>query len=155
RWVLHDDLTVDVAVLQIDPLTFFQHLDHLLYPVEGLATEDLISKKGIGIGDEVFIMGLFFQHYGMKKNITIGRIGNLAAMPEEQVEVKNYGYIDAYLVESRSTGGLSGSPVFVHTGPVRGIVGEKTLYHSSGGEIYLIGLTHGHWDTVVAPLGLP
>jgi len=40
--------------------------------------------------------------------------GNIAAMPEELIEVRDFGMMQAYLVESRSLGGISGSPVFVH-----------------------------------------
>ena len=78
----------------------------------------------------------------MNKNIPITRIGNIAAMPDEPVSTK-LGPMDAYLVESRSIGGLSGSPVFVNTGgsPRRGtLVGTLPKF-------YLLGLMHGHFDT--------
>ena len=54
-------------------------------------------------------------------------------IPEENEKVPTkYGDVDAYLIEARSIGGLSGSPVF--------------LRDTSTGKIYLFGLAHGHWD---------
>ncbi len=62
-------------------------------------------------------------------------------MPEEPVQTKALGAIDAYLVEARSIGGLSGSPVFVHLSGVRR--GSLTLGQE---PIYWLGLMHGHFD---------
>ena len=42
------------------------------------------------------------------------RMGNLAAYPQERVQVEGV-EMDAYLIEARSIGGLSGSPVFYHS----------------------------------------
>ena len=55
-------------------------------------------------------------------------------LPEEPIPTQ-FGSMDVYLIEARSIGGLSGSPVFVvhYTSP-------------SKGQIYLLGLIHGHWD---------
>jgi len=44
-------------------------------------------------------------------------------------------HIEAYLIESRSIGGLSGSPAFVRQTVPGGM-----------GSFYLLGLMHGHWD---------
>lgn len=69
-------------------------------------------------------------------------------MPEELVETQ-LGKIDAYLVEARSIGGLSGSPVFANLGVVRVREGQLK-YRPDGTLYYLLGLMHGHWD-----LGIP
>ena len=63
-------------------------------------------------------------------------MGNIAMMPNEPVPTK-IGLIDAYLIEARSIGGLSGSPAFVR----ETIVGI--------GNFHLMGLMHGHWDLPV------
>jgi hypothetical protein len=53
--------------------------------------------------------------------------------------------MDAYLIEARSIGGLSGSPVFLNLGVVRYI--GNGIKHSTGGPIQLLlGLVHGHFD---------
>lgn len=59
-----------------------------------------------------FLVGLFTSHYGIERNIPITRMGNIAAMPEDPI-FTNTGYVKAYLIETRSIGGLSGSPVFL------------------------------------------
>jgi hypothetical protein len=59
-----------------------------------------------------FLVGLFTSHYGTMHNIPIARMGNIAAMPDDLV-FTDTGYIRAYLIETRSIGGLSGSPVFL------------------------------------------
>ncbi|MFC2023021.1 hypothetical protein ACFLTL_02570, partial [Chloroflexota bacterium] len=118
-WRFHPtDDTVDVAAIQIAPST--EVYDFLYIPSSMAATEEVIVKEKIGCGDEVFLTGLFISHYGAEKNVPIIRIGNIACMPEELVQSKELGATEAYLVEARSIGGLSGSPVFVHLSGIRG-----------------------------------
>ena len=107
------------------------------------ATSEIISKESIGPGDEVFITGLFVNHFGEERNIPILRIGNIAAMPEEKVKTDTMGPMDAF-IEARSIGGLSGSPVFVHLTGVR-----NNVFTVGPPPIYLLGLMHGHWDAEV------
>jgi len=57
--------------------------------------------------------------------------------------------MEAYLVEARSLGGLSGSPVFVNLGFVRNVSGEVKFASGGSGIFYLLGLMHGHWDRLV------
>jgi hypothetical protein len=68
-------------------------------------------------------------------------MGAIALMPEEPVPT-SFGNVDAYLVEVRSIGGLSGSPVFVWSAGPRIIGNER----SGGGVFAMLGLVHGHWD---------
>ena len=146
HWEVHPtDRSVDVAALQASPAS---DTDHLAFSAEDFATEDFVKKEGVGLGDEVFLVGLFSEHYGKKRNIPIVRIGNIAAMPEEPVSVPGLGSIDAYLIEARSIGGLSGSPVFVNLGNVRVHEGELK-YLRNGAAFYLLGLMLGHWNRKV------
>jgi hypothetical protein len=75
-------------------------------------------------------------------------------MPEDRIPTKRYGDIEAYLVESRSFGALSGSPVFIsETLRQEGTTddpfnaGKKRVrfMHMQGG-FYLLGLAHGSWE---------
>jgi hypothetical protein len=148
-WRFHpSDESVDVAVL---PIQMPKEFDHLFYPSVSFVTPELIKTQGVGIGDEVFLVGLFVLHFGQERNIPILRVGNIAAMPEEKVQTGS-GDIDAYLIEARSIGGLSGSPVFVNLSGVRTVGGNVMV---GGTGFYLLGLMHGHWieqpepDTVV------
>lgn len=144
QWLCHpDDSSVDVAIL-MDPLPY-RDMEYLYIPPAMIATDEIIKKEGIGIGDEVFITGLFVNHYGNQRNLPILRIGNIALMPEEPIQTQKLGNIEAYLIEARSLGGLSGSPVFVHLTGVRpkpGGTGTRIV----GSQFYFLGLMHGHWN---------
>ncbi len=139
-WRFHQtDSSADVAALAYAP-------DESTYkyralPSSMLITKELIEKHGIGPGDEVFFPGLFVNHVGRERNLPLVRIGNIAAMPEERVSTAD-GPIDAYLVEARSIGGLSGSPTLVHLLLGRG--GSITL---GSPQFYLLGLMRGHFDS--------
>jgi hypothetical protein len=104
-----------------------------------------ITQHSIRAGDEVFATGLFANHIGKRRNIPIVRCGNIAAMPEEAVETE-LGPMDAFLIEARSIGGLSGSPVFVSIGGTPRRFGEEQYSFPQQWHIYLLGLIHGHWD---------
>jgi hypothetical protein len=140
EWKRHpsDPWTVDVAVLEFhrpsDPPAV------RFVPIDGAATSEIIASRDIGVGDEVFLPGLFVNHFGRDRNIPVVRTGTIAAMPTEPTQTQRGAFL-AYLVEARSIGGLSGSPVFVHL-PRLGldISGDRR------GDLYLLGLMHGHWD---------
>jgi hypothetical protein len=116
--------------------------------IADVATPDLLESKVVAEGDEVFLPGLFVNHHGRLRNVPIVRVGNIASMPNEPVATKMLGAIDAYLVEARSVGGLSGSPVFLSMGVVRHSsrdANDNAIFHS-GRNWYLLGIMHGHWD---------
>ena len=143
-WLFHpQEQNVDVAILNLAPPQ--DVFDYRTIPQDMAATEDVIQKEEIGVGDDVFLTGLFANHYGAQRNIPIVRIGNVASMPEEKVWTEALGDIDAYLVEARSIGGLSGSPVFAYLGAMRRI-GAKMQLVRKGPLFYWLGLIHGHFD---------
>ena len=110
------DPSIDVAIHQFNiPANY----DHLVFPMELFLTEEIIKENEIGLGDEVVISGLFKYHFGDKRNIPIVRTGNIAGFHEEKIPTKNFGLMDAHLIECRSISGLSGSPVFVNIGMIR------------------------------------
>ena len=55
-----------------------------------ILTDEQRKKGGIGIGDEVYISGLFTYHAGTDRNIPIIRTGSIAMTPEERIPVKNF-----------------------------------------------------------------
>ena len=107
---------------------------------ENLAEQnDVISE-----GNEVIYPGLFVNHAGRGRNVPILRSGTIALLgsPDEPVGTRRYGDVFAHLIESRSVGGLSGSPVFVRTGPTR-LIGDSSV--TSGVQYWMLGLIHGHY----------
>lgn len=142
-WLFHpDESEVDVAVRPF--VNLGEEADVRQIGLSMFVNEEIKASDEIGIGDEVFLTGLFYNHHGKKRNIPVVRVGNIAAMPEERV-LTRMGFIDAYLVEARSIGGISGSPVFVHLGLVRRVGGELKYSVEPHGTYYLLGLMHGHY----------
>ncbi len=142
RWVYHENGLVDIAVASMGlPSTF----DHVVFPIDRFLNSEKIAENNIGVGSDTFITGFFKNHYGKEKNIPIVRTGSLAAMREEPIETK-LGAIDAYLVEVRSIGGLSGSPVFVHLGSTRIKEGSLQFSQDPHNAFSLLGLVHGHYQ---------
>ena len=141
KWSFHPDEVwpADVAVLpMIIPEEIFQNvLDYSAIPTDMFLTDEARMAEGIGEGDDIFTVGLFSHHTGSEKNIPIIRMGNIAMISDEPIRTTKFGNIEAYLIEMRSTGGLSGSPVFVL---------KPMDIVSSRWKIYLLGLIHGHWD---------
>jgi hypothetical protein len=156
HWFYHptEASTVDVAVLPFGSLNFDQY-DIVWIPEDIFATESRISEFNIGLGDEIFAIGLFTRFYGKDQLTPLVRSGSIAMMPKEAIPTSDFGDMEAYLVEGRSIGGLSGSPVFVrHTinMPAMSAQGKPATIHGLGRELHLLGLMHGHWDV---PVGFP
>jgi hypothetical protein len=144
-----DDGSVDVAILRAG---IPEGLDHLVFPYSQCVDEEKLRANEVGLGDEVFVTGLLRYHPGTRKNEPVVRIGNLACMPEDKVLVSpSFGAMDAYLIEARSIGGLSGSPVFLNLGPVR-MLGANLRFQSGGPNVLLLGLIHGHFDTAAVDI---
>ena len=128
QWWYHTtDESVDVALIPFLPPEEFEY-KHIPSPM--FLSDEMMRDKKIGTGDEVFVTGLFAHLTGAARNLPIVRMGNIAMMPGEPVPTKEFGDIEAYLIEARSIGGVSGSPVFVF----------------KSNRYYLLGLMHGHWD---------
>jgi len=145
RWYLHPtDKTADVAVVQVgNP----GNTDIRAVKLNTLGTPSLLAEFDVGIGDEVFATGLFTPVAGTARNEPIVRHGNIALMPQEQIQTE-LGYADVYLVEARSIGGLSGCPVFVRPS-LRLMEAAHPRVNGVQASTYtsiLLGMMHGHWD---------
>jgi hypothetical protein len=153
RWFFHptEADSVDAAVL---PFSTTRTKDYNIspIPVEVFATEQRIEEQAIGLGDEVFSIGLFTKYFGRSSMIPIVRTGNIAMMPQEKVPLGGFGLAEAYLIEGRSIGGLSGSPVFCrNTLNISGQNERGEVHRLSGlGQLHLLGLVHGHWDLPIS-----
>jgi hypothetical protein len=116
------------------------------------------TRGDIGIGDEVFIPGLFAHVAGREANSPILRVGNIAMLPTEAINTgPPYGFMEAFLIEAKSTGGISGAPVFVrgtHTSPKKGydflnpdvFQTREPETVASAADYWLLGVAHGHLD---------
>lgn len=132
KWIFHPDENVDVALF---PWGIpFDQLESKYVSDSMFLTDEVIDNKNIGVGNEVLITGLFHKVEGKERNLPIVRVGNVAMMEDELIPTSR-GVMEVYLIEARSIGGISGSPVFVY---------EEVDVGT--GRIYLMGLMHGHWD---------
>jgi len=144
RWEPHPDKTVDVAILQIAILG-----DHAGWPTHSFVTKESVKEdqKQIDLGDEVFFPGYFWPH-APSRNIPIVRIGNIAGLRDERVDIGlESGPSDVYLVEARSIGGLSGSPVFmdVLAARIAKEVGYGKTMLVGPSRFRQVGLMNGHF----------
>jgi hypothetical protein len=150
-WACSDDEGVDIAVLPWIP-----DAKYALGSVDirTSAFEGNLKANGIGIGNEVIVVGLFRLHYGSERNIPIVRHGILAAMPGEPLKEKHTNKpFKAYLAEIQSIGGLSGSPVFVFVPAMQLLAHHKNIEQRDAmrkrwpaGFLYLLGVIRGHFD---------
>lgn len=141
NWIDTDNSTIDIA---FSPYQLNDEDDLILYPVSAIFSNEDLEKEDWGTGDEIYIVGLFTFHAGKNRNIPIVRIGNIASTIEEKIQTE-YGPMDAYLIEARSIGGLSGSPVFINNGALR-FRDNSLKYKDEGVQLRLIGMIYGHFD---------
>ena len=150
-WYFHPNSAEAATDVAVCPISFDRSEEIDPVPIHGprsvAATRAVIDDVRIGVGDEVIVAGLFRSHYGQQRNVPIVRVGNVAMLDGDPVKTKNGSYVDAYLIEARSIGGLSGSPAFVHLPAIRTIDGKTELSRQkSFYQVYLLGLMHGHFD---------
>jgi hypothetical protein len=105
HWHFHPDPgSTDVAVASIDFHPDEEYKQIVLRtpePNKGMiATTEIMKQNKWGVGDEVFIAGLFRSHYGRQRNVPIIRVGNLAMMKGEPVRTDYCGYTEAHLIEA-------------------------------------------------------
>ena len=147
RWVFNDDPRVDVAV-SFFPIDSSQFAHKVVF-VDMFISPEIIASEEVGPGDDVFFPGLFSRYPGEKANIPIIRVGNIAAMPAEPIQTQ-WGWLQPpYLVEARSIGGLSGSPVFWYRGASR--MKSGGVKFGPGPLFSLLGLVHGHYEEKELP----
>ena len=149
-WFAHDDPSIDIAVA---PLPFSENLDIVVTPREMFLTPASMVTEMVGTGDEVFFPGLFEFASGLATGDPSGdcvepivRHGNIAMIPRQRIFIQigsDRLSSEMYLIEARSIGGISGSPVFVRQ-TIRLNAGKD--YILGLGKVFLLGLIHGHWD---------
>jgi hypothetical protein len=141
-WIYPEKNGVDLAMLGWAPDRSLY--DYRTIPSDILFSKEVLETESIGVGDELFCVGLFTYRHGAKQNYPIVRSGIIASMPNEPFEDPKTAFkYDAYLAEVRSIGGLSGSPVFVGLPDVINPTGMKRARKKL---FYLLGVIRGHWD---------
>jgi hypothetical protein len=159
RWLPHHNDDVDVAITRFDATgcDYRTVSTSMFIRDQHQSTGFDILSTDFGLGDEVLITGLFFQHMGTTRNHPLVRVGTVAALRKEplltQVRPKDHprpnALVDAYLVETRSQSRLSGSPAFIYEtrrpNTRYTIFPDRAYSPKTQRPIHLLGLVQGHY----------
>lgn len=109
-WEPHPTSDVAVALVEIN---FDRHAS-ILTDIGMVLTPRELDVVDVGIGDDVNMVGRFINHEGVQTNHPTVRFGNISMMPGEPLAVGGIAHPqEAYLIETRTIPGYSGSPVFL------------------------------------------
>jgi hypothetical protein len=152
-WICHPDGDdVAVCLVSLDPKKFrFSFI-----PINDFLRPEQIPISDIGIGDEAFIVGRFINHEGKQRNTPTARTGIISQMPIEPIHIRGIDQ-ECFLVEARSFGGFSGSPVFWRVLPFSGTRKIPNWKHGQIGPP-LLGIEVGYvldWAEVCDSAGRP
>lgn len=145
-WVYHEDEAVDLAITAFD---YEGDMEHSYIPADALASDKMIQEEDIGRGDEIIVLGLFTYAHGLKRNQPVLRTGVISSVPDELLEDQRTGLpYRGILLEMRSFGGLSGSPVLcvLEHGTWRNTPKRDLLSMPFGHKPLLVGIVRGHWN---------
>jgi hypothetical protein len=158
QWIEHQDGD-DLAVCPLEPSDAahrFLAIDATSRPIENatpstmLLTERQVQEHVIGPGDEVFMIGRFFNHAGQQRNLPTTRFGRIAQMPWEPIRQEERGFDqESFLVEIQSIGGYSGSPVFLFPTPK---LATPVRIGKPIPAPWLLGVNWGHMDAPSDPV---
>jgi hypothetical protein len=159
HWHFHPN-NHDIAIAQIFHSDREQIRDGGPFRTVGISqfvTPEIMNKYDIGIGDDVFMVGRFINHEGRQKNMPALQFGHLSIMPLEPIISKDGTAQESFAVDIRSSGGVSGSPVFVRIENfdlgrnLSGIDNDFSLAGPKGlrlsYRVYLLGVDWGHLNS--------
>ena len=114
-WILHPSGD-DVAIM---PIGLSSDHKYAWINTEMFLSRDDAINYSVGPGDDVFMVGRLISHDGKQSNTPTARFGNVSMSPKEPVYNPELGnFQESYLIDVRSIGGYSGSPVFLHFLPI-------------------------------------
>jgi len=133
----------DLAIMPLEAQS--KGLNVGVIPLEAFLTKDMIEQHKFGAGNDVFVTGRFVHHEGKAKNTPTVRFGNISMMPGEPYKrpSSDEDLEEAFLVEFRSVGGYSGSPVFLCEPPFH-LWDKARLLHLWSQSPHLLGVDLGH-----------
>lgn len=102
--------------MAISQAASIDQIDHMVLHRTAALAPSISEKFGHSIRRRSLHCRLVCSSRG---KIPIVRVGNRASYPEQHVHTLDFGEMDAYLIEARSIGGLSGSPAFCYAEPGR------------------------------------
>lgn len=101
----------DIAVISLA-------LDQYVRPVSAIRSDLFLpahEHHDIGVGDDVFMIGLFVNYEGKERNNPLARFENISMMADQSSPIHLAGQdYESFIVDMHSRSGFSGSPVFVY-----------------------------------------
>jgi hypothetical protein len=94
--------------------------DEILFIRQALfVSKEFMRAEEIGIGEDGFMLGLFANHPGGKRNLVAARFGNLSLLANDDAPLQqpNGQWRPTHIFDMRSRSGFSGSPVFIYRTP--------------------------------------
>jgi hypothetical protein len=167
EWSDHPDPAVDVSVI---PMHVGSTTEYDCVYLDGDAmvlSPEQMKFDNIGVGNFTYTLGLFRLLSGEKRNMPICHFGTIGMLPgDEKIPVidwtdadrKRRVFVEGYLIESQSLGGLSGSPVLVrpeYTLNFKNLLAPQNFTPGATDEIKvlgardrlkLLGLWQGAWE---------
>jgi hypothetical protein len=132
EWWVPEDSEIDIAVA---PFDWRFDSETAAIPANDFGLPGTrFDKYAFGIGDDLYVVGLFLDDPGTGQNRPLLRTGTLAA------EADRSNPHAVYLAELHSTGGLSGSPVWAVFGEARNPDGTPNDQF----QAFLVGVIRGH-----------
>jgi hypothetical protein len=148
-WLYDLDNTIDVCVYPVPFYkweTYYPDLEISPLNTDNILLPDVLEKRlTVGLGDEIYIVGSFVGQIGEKKNIPVVRTANIAAMPDEPLWGGSHRK-PVFLIETRSLGGISGSPIYFPLSRLRPGMRPAVIEMESTQTIvpyYLMGMMQG------------
>lgn len=143
-WLQHDDPAVDLAITAFD---YEGEVEHSFIPIDALVDNAVMIEEDIGPGDDVVVPGLFTYVYGLKRNHPVLRTGIISAIPDEALEDSITGFsYRGILLEMKSFGGLSGSPVLVFLEKGVSPNTPRRFLSQFVHRPAVVGVIRAHWD---------
>jgi hypothetical protein len=140
-WTSHGTTDVALVPFQLEERfrIEFVHFDHF-------ANDSYIRLNGVDVGDDLFLPGLFTPYSQSEQAEPIGRFGRVSlGLRKISVNLNSGSFptrVDAYLAETQSWSGESGSPVFHCKWPFSN---RQRIDLNDPRGPRLLGLLHGHF----------
>jgi hypothetical protein len=141
HWVPDGDdvCAVDIDVSNFQPGDLWDCIPEFTFIAK---TE--IARRGIGLGENAFMVGLFAPHHGGgKRNVISGRFGNVSMLYNEDTPIRtDVGFNrPAHVIDMHSRSGFSGLPVFVYRTAYDDLQENATKASAGRGGVVMIGGT--------------
>ncbi len=138
-WVFHKDQDLAACPIRVNET----NQKYALIGKDSIMTREKAKEWELGPGDDTFLVGRFIHRDGGQTNVPTVRFGHIAQMPSIVEDPDSGRRNESFLIETRSIGGYSGSPVLVHKQPFDWRPSRKDVDTKYWGPA-LLGVDWGH-----------